>query len=176
MSILYPVAASADEAIRSPKGLATREREAAAVAGGAVSFVSQAVGPAFTTREALVEVFKAAASQPWAKIQPVAASAKPRAPVKPVNQDGHRWPQGKGGAPALWRLTVSYWRTDSGEQTPVDHARKLLRDPEAGDLDSKTLRALSRQPLRAMKPQQPLDIGLFEVRLPDAPHLIIPDE
>jgi hypothetical protein len=176
MTILYPVAASADEAIRAPRGLAARAREAADLAGGAVSFVSEAVGPAFATEAALIEVFGGPAAQPWAQLQPVAASAKPRAPIRPVNQDGRRWPQGKHGAPALWRLNVSYWRIDSAEQGPPDHARKLRRDPEAGELDGKTLRALARQPLRAMKPQQPLDIGLFEVRPPDAPHLIIPDE
>jgi len=176
MSILYPVAASADEAIRTPRGLAAREREAADLAGGTVSFVSEAVGPAFATEAALIEVFGATASQAWAQLQPVAASAKPRAPVKPVNQDGHRWPKGHARAPALWRLNVSYWRIDSAEHAPADHARKLRRDPEAEALDAKTLRALSRQPLRAVKPQQPLDIGLFEFRPADAPHLIIPDE
>ena len=28
----------------------------------------------------------------------------------------------------------------------------------------------------AVKPQQPLDIGLFETRLPEAPHIVVPDE
>ncbi len=176
MSILYPVAASADEAIRAPRGLAARGREAADLAGGAVSFVSEAVGPAFATEAALIEVFGGTAAQPWSRLQPVAPGAKSREPIKPVNQDGRRWPQPKPGGAALWRLSISYWRIDSAEHAPADHARKLRRDPEAGELDSRTLRALSRQPLRAMKPQQPLDIGLFEVRPPDAPHLIIPDE
>ena len=30
--------------------------------------------------------------------------------------------------------------------------------------------------LRATKPQQPLDIGLFEVHPPEAPHIVMPDE
>ena len=35
---------------------------------------------------------------------------------------------------------------------------------------------MARQPLRPVEPQQPLDIGLFEVRPPDAPHIVMPDE
>ena len=34
----------------------------------------------------------------------------------------------------------------------------------------------TRQPLQPFKPQQPLDIGLFETRLPESPHIIVPDE
>jgi hypothetical protein len=30
--------------------------------------------------------------------------------------------------------------------------------------------------MRAVQPQQPLDIGLFEFRLPEAPDIIVPDE
>ena len=35
---------------------------------------------------------------------------------------------------------------------------------------------MARQKLAPMKPQQPLDIGLFEYSPPEAPHLTIPDE
>jgi len=176
MTILYPVAASADEAVLAPRGLAVREREAMDVAGGGVTFMSEAVGPAFSTREAVADAFKTAAAQPWAAIRPVSADIKAKAPIRPTNRDGRRWPEPAAAEPALWRLSVSYWRINGAETPPPDHARKLRRDPEAGTLDAKTLRALARQPLRAVKPQQPLDIGLFEVRPPDAPHLIIPDE
>jgi hypothetical protein len=176
MSILYPVAGSADEALQAPKGLAARARAAADMAGGPVLFVSEAVGPAFATREALADTFKTTLAQPWCAIRPVAAGAKAPGPVAPVNRDGRRWPEQKTAKSVLWRLSISYWRIESAEQAPMDHARQLRRDPEVGRLDAKALRALSRQPLRAMKPQQPLDIGLFEVRPPDAPHLIIPDE
>jgi hypothetical protein len=44
------------------------------------------------------------------------------------------------------------------------------------DVDPATLRAIARQPLRPVKPQQPLDIGLFETRPPEAPHIVMPDE
>jgi hypothetical protein len=38
------------------------------------------------------------------------------------------------------------------------------------------VRAIARAPLRPVKPQQPLDIGLFETRPPEAPHIVMPDE
>jgi hypothetical protein len=43
-------------------------------------------------------------------------------------------------------------------------------------MDAETLRAIARQPLRAVAPQQPLDIGLFETRLPENPSIVVPDE
>ena len=43
-------------------------------------------------------------------------------------------------------------------------------------LEPEALRAIAETPLRPTKPQQPLDIGLFEVRPPDAPHIVMPDE
>ena len=176
MSISYPVAASVEEALHAPKGFAAREREAVAMGGAAAAFTSDAVGPAFATREALIEAFPAATAQPWCAVRPVAQGGKAAPPVKPVNADGRRWPEPQGMAPALWRLSVSYWRIGAADPVPADPARRLRRDPEARDLDPKALRALARQPLRALKPQQPLDIGLFEFRPPDAPHIVMPDE
>jgi hypothetical protein len=43
-------------------------------------------------------------------------------------------------------------------------------------MDAPALRARLERPLRPVKPQQPLDIGLFEVRPPEAPHILMPDE
>jgi hypothetical protein len=45
-----------------------------------------------------------------------------------------------------------------------------------GDLDAQALRAIARAPLRPIRPQKALDIGLFEVRPPEAPHILMPDE
>ena len=56
-AILYPVAASAEEALSRPKGRAARERQAVALGGGAVRFVTEEAGPAFATREALLDAF-----------------------------------------------------------------------------------------------------------------------
>src|SRR5580658_4151828 len=56
-AILYPVAASAEAALARPMGRAAREREAAALAGAHVAFVSETVGPAFRTREAALDAY-----------------------------------------------------------------------------------------------------------------------
>ena len=78
-------------------------------------------------------------------------------------------------------MSVSYWRI--GPQTlEAAHAalevpaRRLRRGVAGNDLAAPVLNALARQPLRAIAPQQPLDIGLFEVRPPEAPELLIPDD
>jgi len=57
VSILYPVAASAEAALAGPKGRAAREREALDLAGAPVRFVTEATGPAFPTREAALDAF-----------------------------------------------------------------------------------------------------------------------
>jgi hypothetical protein len=72
---------------------------------------------------------------------------------------------------------ISYWRIGAA---PMRHAgdaqARQARRKGGEDIDRDTLRALTRQPLLAVKPQQPLDIGLFETRLPEAPHIVVPDE
>jgi hypothetical protein len=176
MSILYPVATSADDALHAPRGLAARERDACALAEGAVVFTTEAVGPPFATQAALAEAFPAAASQPWAVLRPVSQGMAAPGPVAPQNVDGRRWPKERAAPPPLWRLSVAYWRIAGAPPEPPDHARRLRRRPDAGHLNVEVLRALSRQPLRALKPQQPLDIGLFEVSPPEAPHILMPDE
>jgi hypothetical protein len=77
----------------------------------------------------------------------------------------------------VWRLQVSYWRVGAAEaEAPLDQARALRREREAAGLQPAALKALARQPLRPVRPQQPLDTGLFEVRPPEAPHIVMPDE
>ncbi len=197
MSILYPVAETPEAALHAARGHAARAREAERIAGGAVRFVTEAVGPAFTTREAaldayvgLVEDERPGRPSPppearWRQLRPVSAppgvKPRPRPPLKPTYRDGRRWPAPPSdpgeGPPTLWRLSVSYWRIEQAAAlAPATAARKLRRDATAKDLDAAVLDALARQPLRPLRPQQALDIGLFEYSPPDAPGLIIPDE
>jgi hypothetical protein len=176
MSSTYPVASSADEALSAPLGLAERAREARALAGGEVEFVTESVGPTFKTREALTDVYAAALGLGYTSVRPVSATPTPPPPAATMNADGRRWPEPRAAAPPLWRLSVSYWRLVGAEAPQAGAARALRRSPEAGALTSKDLLALSRQPLRAMKPQQPLDVGLFEIHPPEAPDRLIPDE
>lgn len=195
-AILYPVAETAEAALHAPKGFAARAREAGDLAGGAVVFVTETVGPAFETREAALDAYaggveddRAGRTNPppemrWRQLLAVAAPAgsrfRPAPPVKPVFRDGHRWPEPKPttvATPMLWRLSVSYWRIGGPvAQTPDIAARQLRKEPTARDLPPAALRALARQALRPVRPQQPLDIGLFEVPLPEDPNHIVPDE
>jgi hypothetical protein len=168
------------------------------MAGGRVRFVIEAVGPAFSTREAALDAYAGLVederpgrpSPPpearWRQLRPVSTppgvAPRPRPPLKPIYRDGHRWPTaaadlGETAPPTLWRLSVSYWRIEAATPAPPETAaRKLRRDVAAKDLDAAVLDALARQPLRPLRPQRALDIGLFEYRPPDAPNLIIPDE
>jgi hypothetical protein len=96
--------------------------------------------------------------------------------MRPVYRDGRRWPPPPAPPATVWRLSISYWRVGAAAQPvlapldpPVRRGRALAGDPAA-------LRRAAAEPLRPIKPQQPLDIGLFEFRPPEAPHIIMPDE
>lgn len=192
-AILYPVAASAEEALAKPRGRAARERGASEIAGGAVRFVTEAVGPAFATREAALDAYAGRLDdeRPGRLGQPppedrycalaerFEAPVGP-APVEPAFAKGRRWPAPPRKATAtVWRLTISYWRlagAASGAPAPDGQARELRRKAGAAPLDPAQVRALAHQPLRPVKPQQPLDVGLFEAPAPEAPHILIPDD
>ena len=74
----------------------------------------------------------------------------------------------------IWRISVSYWRIGGADAAPPPQARAVRKT--GGDLDAQALRAIARAPLRPIRPQKALDIGLFEVRPPEAPHILMPDE
>ena len=183
MSILYPVAANAEQALSRPLGRAARESEAKRQAGEAVVFATDPVGPAFPTREAALKAYgarieDAAPEDRYCQLveQVTAKAAKAAmAPVEPTFEDGRRWPAPTPAPKTAWRLSVSYWRVGTAER-PLDapQARQARRSKQA--LDAETVRAIARAPLRPVKPQQPLDIGLFETRPPEAPHIVMPDE
>jgi hypothetical protein len=176
-AILYPVAANAEQALAAPLGRAERQREAArAAADAAVVFATDATGPAFATREAAEAAYRAPLAEGFAKVTEQILPGQKLNAVEPSYADGRRWPQPPAQAPrTAWRLMVSYWRIATA-QRPIDppQARKARR---AGlPFAPETLRAMAGQPLKAVEPQQPLDIGLFETRLPEAPHIVVPDE
>jgi hypothetical protein len=186
-AILYPLAANAEQALSRPLARAAREAEARRRAGEAVAFTTDAVGPAFATREAALDAYRGrvedertgAMPEPEDRycrlVEQVADGAPRPRQVEPSFADGHRWPQPPPAPRTVWRLSVSYWRIASAER-PLDapQAREARRSKQA--LDPDTLRTIARQPLRPTQPQQPLDIGLFETRPPEAPHIVMPDE
>lgn len=190
-ALLYPVAANAELALSQPKARAAREREAVVAAGEAVVFTTDAVGPAFATREAALDAYAGRVEDErtgftpdiedrWCKLVEHAilepGRSAPLGPVQPTYQDGRRWP-----APpetplrTAWRLSVSYWRVASAER-PLEAPQARQARRSRRDVDAATLRAMARQPMRPVEPQQPLDIGLFETRLPENPSIVVPDE
>jgi hypothetical protein len=190
-AILYPVAANAEAALTRPKGRAAREREARTLAGGPVRFVTEPTGPGFASREAALDAYAGRLDDPrpgrGVQIAPedrycslaerIEGAATPE-PVQPVFAGGRRWPKAAAvrGATVV-RLMISYWRLGDDETAALaEQARAMRRRAEAAALDAGQLRALARQPLRPVKPQQPLDAGLFEMPAPEAPHILIPDE
>jgi hypothetical protein len=189
-AILYPVAANAEQAMSAPRGRAAREREAQALAREPVVFTTDPAGPAFATREAALAAYAGKVEDDRAGLsvpledrfcrlaeQILVEPGRTRpAPVAPTFEDGRRWPAPPDSPPrTAWRLMVSYWRIATAER-PIEapQARKARRTRQS--LEPETLRAIARAPLRPVEPQQPLDIGLFEIRPPEAPHIVMPDE
>jgi hypothetical protein len=180
MSVLYPVAATAEAALMQPVGRVARESDAEALASGRVEFVSEAVGPAFASQAEALEVYRtrieAGPEDRYCSLREVVDGRAPR-PSKPVFKDGRRWPPPKPPPPTLWRLSITYWRiVDAARFAQLAQARQARRTLGAERLDAKTLRALAAQPLKPVRPQQPLDVGLFEVSPPEAPNRLIADE
>ena len=192
-AIRYPIAGDAQAALSTPLGRAAREREAQGLAKVPVAFITEMTGPAFATREAALDALAGhvdderagrgvtvAPEDRFCILREVVGTVPERAPVvapvEPTFADGRRWPKRDGHRlQTVWRLSVSYWRVP-GVAELEDQARRARRTARGRRLDAEALRELARQPLRPVRPQQPLDIGLFETPAPEAPHILIPDE
>jgi hypothetical protein len=175
-AILYPVAANAELAMADPLGQAEREREALGVAGQAVIFTTDPVGPAFATEAAAQAAYAGPLAQGWSRLCEQILPGQKLPHAEAACEDGRRWTAPSEGPPrTAWRLMVSYWRIASAER-PIAAPQARVARRTKQPLDSRTVQAIARQPLRPIAPQQPLDIGLFEVRPPDAPHIVMPDE
>ena len=65
-------------------------------------------------------------------------------------------------------------------QTPPasteEEPRRLPGAPPPGVTSMPAPTGIPMRPLRPVEPQQPLDIGLFETRLPENPAIVVPDE
>jgi hypothetical protein len=165
-AILYPVAPDAEAALNAPRGRAARESEARGLAGEPVTFVRDFIGPVFRD-EAEARTLWAARLDGAPEDRFCALRAiiqRSRVPFAPAH--------------TAFRLSVAYWRIGAAPAAPAEtrQARKARRSSKGEPPDGPTLEALANQPLQPVRPQQPLDIGLFEVRLPEAPHIVVPDE
>ncbi len=190
-AIRYPVAQTAEAALSAPMARAARASEAQALAGAEVEFVSEATGAAFDSRAAALDAYAGrldderpehrATIDPedryCALIELAAGPIAPKPVVRPIYRDGRRWPKPAAPRPTVWRLSIRYWRVAVAhpvlEAEPATVPRAARK---TAALDAKALRERLGEPLRPLKPQQPLDIGLFEVRPPEAPHILMPDE
>lgn len=179
----YPVAGDGEAALGAPIGHALRAREAEALAGEPVVFASERVGPPCATREAALELAARLCARSPSPADPgvvrvveIFDGARPPAPVRPLTGGDRRWPEPPPPPRTVWRIQVDFWRPASAApailRTQARHVRKRAQAELSGD----HLNAFARQPLRPVRPQQPLDIGLFEVRAPENPDRLLPDE
>lgn len=190
-AIRYPVAQNAEAAFSAPMARAARASEAEALAGAAVEFVSEVAGPAFDSREAALSAYAGrldderpehrVSIEPedryCALIEMAAGPVAPKPVMQPTYRNGRRWPKPNAPRPTVWRLSIRYWRVAVAQpllQAEPPSAPRTGR--KTAPLDAKALRERLGEPLRSLKPQQPLDIGLFEVRPPEAPHILMPDD
>ena len=193
MSVLYPIAANAEAALSAPVGRAAREHDAGVQAGAAVTYQVEETGPAFASREAALDAFAGrieddrpgragiAAEDRFLALRQIVTRQGGRIPVvttvKPNFDKGRRWPDQPAALDiaTVWRISVAYWRI-VGEAAEPGQARQVRRSDQGAVVGRDVLAALSQQPLRPIKLQQPLDIGLFETALPESPGRFIADE
>lgn len=187
-AVRYPIAENAEAALGAPLGRAAREREAREIAGDEVVFTTDQTGPGFATEEAAARAWRGRVEGEAGAVAPedrfctlrevmAEGAGRPPRPQKPLLRGGRRWPQPRTAPPAVvWRLSVSYWRLATAQEIRLDQARQARRDKAAAGLTPDRVKVLAAHPLRPFKPQQPLDIGLFEVRAPENPSEILPDE
>jgi hypothetical protein len=189
-AIHYPVAPNAESALVKPLGHCARASDAQIIANGAVEFATHPAGPAFETEAEALAAFAGKVDDPehGKVVQPenrfctlrylvaVGVRKRPRQ-AKATFKDGHRWGPVAEPPRTVWRLSVSYWRVlGAEERAVVEQARRARKRADAKSLDAAALLAMAHQPMAAFQPQQALDIGLFEFRPPEAPHIIMPDE
>ncbi len=196
----YPIARDGHDALIQLRAgtarRAARERDAETLAGGRVTFVSETIGPVYERREDALDAYPGLVEddRPGKLFAPAAEDAVctltcrlksplPRGAraVKPVFQDGERWPKMARPAEPVWQLSVSYWKvlgasTGKTGAATGDQARKLRRSPKGGDLTAEEVQGLADSPLSALRPQKHLDYGLFDFIPPDNPGIVIADE
>ena len=99
--VRYPIAASVEAALSSPLGHAERESEAVRLAGKAVAFVSQDMGPEFDSRDAALEAWREHLTDLppedlWRKLRETVAPVSGRMPgpkqLTPTGEAGKRGP------------------------------------------------------------------------------------
>jgi len=165
-AVQFPIAANPETALNAPLGRSGLQSAASVVAGADVAFVRELSGPAFESRDLAFSAYKGRVDGPGVMVQPTDRYCE----LQPVMAPGP-------ARRTVWRLCVSYWKVRSERDAgSVPQARKARRSADAASTDRETLNAIAEEPLRPMHPQKALDIGLFEIALPENPAIIIADE
>jgi hypothetical protein len=166
MTVLYPIAANAEAALSAAAGRAARESAARQAAAAEVTFARELTGPAFESRAEAAAAYAGRLDEPGTLVAPEDRYCE----LQPVMA------RGSGPLRTVWRLCVSYWKI-AGERdlSGLPQARQARRGKGAA-VDPEAIGALAEQPLRPFVPQKALDIGLFEIALPENPGIIIADE
>ncbi len=186
---LYPIALDGHDALALLKAgtakRAAREKEAEALAGKRVAFVSESLGPLYDSQEEALKAYKGLVEDGdtcklLCRLKP--STAGRRKAEQPVFEDGVRWPRVTAPRPSVWQLSVSYWKvlaaSPSAKGTPLngEQARKLRKAAKGQELTPEQIRALMETPMTAARPQKSLDFGLFDFIPPDQPGIVIADE
>ena len=174
-AVLYPIAPNAEAALTAPRGRAARERDAEVKAGEAVMFVREFTGPVFKSEDAALDAYAGRLDDDRDGRRTFIGPEDRYCELKPVAERGLIPFTGRH---TVWRLSIGYWRMASGlaERPQMEQARKARKRAEAAAMDARELSMLAEQPLKPLFPQKALDIGLFEVRLPENPDIIVADE
>lgn len=184
-AIAYPVAHDALEVLHKAEDLprATREREASALSGKTVAFVSEQIEPGFATEDEARAAYPSVLAEGTGKIVCTFARRHKPKPSKPVMKDGRRWAEPKTLPEVRWKLSLSYWKivtrtrtVETPSVTPHVQARAVRKKALGVALTPEEVQALAHAPLMAYRPQKALDHGLFEIVLPENPEIIIADE
>src|ERR1019366_6345420 len=166
-AIRYPVAQNAEAAFSAPMARTARASEAA------LSAYAGRLDDERPEHRVSIEP----EDRYCALIEMAAGPVAPKPVMQPTYRNGRRWPKPNAPRPTVWRLSIRYWRVAVAQpllQAELPSAPRTGR--KTAPLDAKALRGRLGEPLRSLKPQQPLDIGLFEVRPPEAPHILMPDD
>lgn len=166
----FPVASDPSGALSAPAGRARSLAEARALNGDAQELAAGFAPGIFSDMAEALACHGDAVAAGCAEIVPVFEGvARPGKPM--ARGGGRRWPSPRPERALRWRVVVRYW--------PIPASRPV--SPRRREMASAKVRPQSPDGrLQPLKPQAPLDFGLFagdyEVPARDDPDLLIPDE
>ena len=202
MPVKYPVARSGAEVLNTGLSALTasayRRSDALKLCESDVHFTSELVGPEFSSQADGLDYYKGLVEddRPGQRFSPDVEKrflelkclfkrgcGRPKKLKRTAGVETSDAPPFYT-PPALatyWRLSVTYWRIMEKKRvastaTLTAYSDKKSRRKRGKSLSAEELAAIANTPLRSLRPQLGMTIGLFEVPLPENPALLIPDE